>query len=127
MFDLGVRHVLAGLPLNDSLLQLDPGHIFEQWVLSELFYRCQARGRGYSLSTWRTATGAEVDAIIETPEEVVPVEVKWTDRPSPADARHVETFLDLHPDLAHRGFLVCRCPVKQSLTTRVTALPWDVY
>lgn len=127
LFDLGVRHVLAGLPLNDTLLQLDPGHIFEQWVLAELHYRCVAHGRGYALSTWTTATGAEVDAIVETPDEVIPVEVKWTERPSPADARHVETFLDLHPGLARRGYLVCRCPRRQALTDRVTALPWDVF
>ncbi|MFH1468823.1 MAG: AAA family ATPase [Pseudomonadota bacterium] len=127
LFDLGVRHVLAGLPLNEALLRLDPGHIFEQWVLAELFYRCQAHGRGFSLSTWRTPAGAEVDAVVETPDEVVPVEVKWTDSPRPADARHVESFLDLHADLAHRGYVVCRCPRRQALTERVTALPWDEF
>ena len=35
----------------------------------------------FKLSTWRTTTGAEVDAVVETPEEVIPVEVKWTDSP----------------------------------------------
>ncbi len=37
VFDPGVRHILADLPLNDSLLRLDAGHIFEQWVLTELY------------------------------------------------------------------------------------------
>lgn len=64
---------------------------------------------------------------METPTEVLPVEVKWTERPSPSDARHVETFLDLHPDLATRGYVVCRCARRQALTPRVTALPWDVF
>ncbi len=127
LFDLGVRHVLAGLPVDDVLLKLDPGHLFEQWVLAELWYRCQARGRGHALATWTTASGAEVDAIVETPEEAIPVEVKWTDRPTPADARYVETFLDVHPDLARRGYVVCRCPRRQALTQRTTALPWDEF
>ncbi len=125
MFDLGVRHVLAELPLNDTLLKLDAGHIFEQWVLTELYYRAACLGPEYALSTWQTATGAEVDAIIETPEMVIPVEIKWTDRPSPRDARHIETFLDQHSDMADRGYVVCRCPAKQKLTGRVTALPWN--
>lgn len=127
IFDIGVRHVLADLPLNAAILKLGAGHVFEQWVLAELFYRCRYAGQGYRLSTWTTATGAEVDAVIETPEEVIPVEIKWTDSPTPRDAVHVETFLDLHKDIASTGYIVCRCPRKQSLTQRVTALPWNEF
>jgi predicted AAA+ superfamily ATPase len=127
MFDLGVRHVLADLPLNADLLKLDAGHIFEQWVLAELFYRCRYLGKGYGVSTWQTTTGAEVDAIVETPGEAIPVEVKWTESPSPHDARHVETFLALHSKLSHRGYVVCRCPRQQQLTDHVTAIPWNEF
>ena len=125
LFDLGVRHVLADLPLGEALLKLDAGHIFEQWVLTELYYRCRCLGAEYKLSTWQTATGAEVDAVIETPNGAIPVEVKWTERPSPHDARHVEAFLNYHATIAHHGYVVCRCPRMQKLTDRVTALPWD--
>lgn len=127
IFDIGVRHVLAELPINNTLLSLDAGHIFEQWVLNELICRCRYAGRGYRLSTWHTSTGAEVDGVIETPTEVIPVEVKWTDRPSPSDARHVETFIKLHGTLANRGFVVCRAPRKQKLTEHVIAIPWNEF
>ena len=126
-FDIGVRHLLADLPAGETLLKLEAGALFEQWVLTELYYRCQYHGRGYRLSTWRTPTGAEVDAIVETPDELLPVEVKWTDRPKPADARHVEKFIGLHADRCRRGFVVCRTPQPQQLSARVTALPWDVF
>ena len=125
LFDLGVRHMLAELPLGDTLLKLDAGHIFEQWVMIELYYRCKCLGTGYRLSTWQTTTGAEVDAIVETPDATIPIEVKWTDRPSSRDARHVETFLSHHGSIADSGYVVCRCPRKQKLTDRVTALPWN--
>jgi predicted AAA+ superfamily ATPase len=125
LFDLGVRHVLAELPLGDALLKLDAGHIFEQWVLTELHYRCECLGSEYKLSTWQTATGAEVDAVVETPDATIPIEVKWTEHPSPRDARHVETFLQLHKNTAPHGYVVCRCPRMQKLTDRVTAVPWD--
>ena len=127
IFDLGVRHVLADLPLNDSLLKLDAGHIFEQWVLTELYYRCRYLGKQYKLSTWQTSTGAEVDGIIETPDETIPVEIKWTESPSPGDARHIEKFLALHRGFGHRGYLICRCSRKQQLTANVTAIPWNKF
>lgn len=126
-FDLGVRHVLAELPLDRSLLALNAGGIFEQWVLAELYYRCRFHGRNYRLSTWRTASGAEVDAILETPKELIPIEIKWTDSPSRADARHVETFMDLNEKKSKKGYVICRAPRKQKLTQRTTVLPWDKF
>ena len=127
IFDLGVRHVLADLPLNDALLKLDAGHIFEQWVLIELHYRARYMGKGYGVATWSTTSGAEVDAIVETPEEAIPVEVKWTGHPSVRDAQHVETFIGLHSTISHRGYIVCRCPARQQLTEHVTAIPWNEF
>jgi len=93
----------------------------------ELYYRCKLYGNGYSISTWRTKTGAEVDVILETPEEIIPIEIKYTENPTPSNARHVETFIDLHQDMCKRGYLICRVPVKQKLTNRVIALPWSVF
>ena len=110
-----MRHVLAELPLDRSLLALDAGGIFEQWVLTELYYRCRYHGRNYRLSTWRTASGAEVDAILETPKELIPIEIKRTDSPSRADARYVETFMDLNELKSKRGYIICQAPRKQKL------------
>jgi predicted AAA+ superfamily ATPase len=125
IFDLGVRNALSELPLNKTLVDLDAGHMFEQFVMTELFYRCLCHGRLYKLSTWRTTTGAEVDAVIETPDEVIPVEIKWTDSPKLRDIRHLNKFLDLHRDIAGRGYIVCRVDRPRKLSDRITALPWD--
>jgi len=127
IFDIGLRHILAELPVNKTLLQLDAGNIFEQWVITELFYRCKLLGRGYSISTWRTNTGAEVDVIIETPEEYIPVEIKYTKSPTRSHARHLETFINLHSDMCNKGYIVCRTPMKQQLTQKVVALPWNEF
>jgi len=127
IFDIGLRHILAELPVNQTLLKLDAGHIFEQWVITELYYRCQLHGSGYSISTWRTNTGAEVDVIIETPDELIPVEIKYTQKPTRSDARHVETFINLHSDMCNRGYIICRTSMKQQISKKVTALPWNEY
>jgi predicted AAA+ superfamily ATPase len=72
----------------------------------------------------RTKAGAEVDYIVERGDSLVPIEVKWTENPSRADARHVIDFLDEQPKRAKHGFVICRCPRPQLLEDRVTALPW---
>jgi predicted AAA+ superfamily ATPase len=125
-FDLGIRHSLAGLAISPDLIRISGGDLFEQWVIAELCHRCMAAGAGYSVQSWRTAGGAEVDVVLRTPGATIPVEIKWTENPRPPDARHVETFLDLHSD-AQKGYVVCRTPIRQALSDRVTALPWNEF
>ena len=127
IFDTGVRNALSELPMNQSLIQLDAGHLFEQFVMIELFYRCQYHGRAFKLSTWRTPTGSEVDAVIETPDAVIPIEIKWTASPQKKDIRHLETFLDLHHNISPHGYLVCRVDRPRKLSPRITALPWSQF
>jgi uncharacterized protein len=88
-------------------------------------HRALYLGNSTRVSFWRTTGGAEVDAILETRREDIPIEVKWTENPRPADARHIELFLDTYPKRAKRGFVVCRIPRAIRLSDRVTALPWQ--
>ncbi|HEX7668494.1 MAG TPA: DUF4143 domain-containing protein [Polyangiaceae bacterium] len=123
-FDVGVRNATAELPLTRALLKTQAGTLFEQWVLTELCHRAAYLGKSTRVSFWRTRAGAEVDAVVETPQGDIPVEVKWTETPRPTDARHVELFLDTYPKRAKHGFLICRVARATKLTDRVTALPW---
>ncbi|MBI2897472.1 MAG: ATP-binding protein [Deltaproteobacteria bacterium] len=125
LFDTGVRNAAAGLPIEESILGSEGPRLLEQWVGLELICRAGILGRGHDVSFWRTASGAEVDWVWESPAEDIPVEVKWTARPAPKDARHLETFLDEHPRRARRGFLVCRCARPERVSERVLAVPWD--
>ena len=123
--DLGVRNAAARLPLTPAILPESGGRLLEQWVGQELVHRAGLAGTGFHISFWRTTTGAEVDWVLETPEEDIPIEVKWTRHPKPKDARHLERFLAVHPDRANRGFVVCRSDRAQQLTPRITAIPWQ--
>jgi uncharacterized protein len=124
-FDTGVRNAAAMLPLEASLLRTQAGTLFEQWVLVELLHRCAYLGRTHRVSFWKTKGGAEVDAVIETPKEDIPVEVKWTENPGSGDARHLESFLNTFSSRARRGYVVCRVPRARKLSERVTAIPWS--
>ena len=125
-FDVGVRNAAAELGAEPRVSEEIGGPLLEQWVAQELVARADYAGRGHRVSFWRTTYGVEVDLVWESPREDVPIEVKWTARPRPVDARHLETYLDEFPRRARRGLLVCRCPQPQQLTDRVTAIPWDV-
>jgi predicted AAA+ superfamily ATPase len=122
-FDLGVRNAAAGLEPAPELVAADPGRLFEQWVGLELHRRLGYLGGG-RLYHLRTKDGAEIDYIVERGARLAPIEVKWTERPRAADARHLVTFLRENPKRARAGYLVCRCPRPMRLAEGVVAIPW---
>ena len=122
-FDLGVRHAAAGLTATPDVVKTNPGPFFEQWVGIELWKRLQYLGEG-RLFHLRTKDGAEVDFIIERVGTLTPIEVKWTERPTVQDARHLLTFLGEHPKQASHGYVICRCSHPLRIHDQITALPW---
>jgi predicted AAA+ superfamily ATPase len=122
-FDLGVRHAAAGLRPSRSMVAADPGGYLEQWVGIELQKRLGYTGDG-ELRYLRTKSGAEIDYLLVREGVPCPIEVKWTERPSIGDARHIREFFRRVPESAD-GFVVCRCERPQKLADRVTAIPWS--
>jgi uncharacterized protein len=122
-FDLGVRHAAAGLTPGRDTVLANPGPVFEQWVGIELWKRLRYRGRG-QLTYWRTKAGAEVDFVVDLGKAVIPFEVKWTENPTLADARHLRAFMADSGRKAPAAYLVCRCERPRKLADGITALPW---
>jgi predicted AAA+ superfamily ATPase len=122
--DNGVRNAAARYRFSPDLLKTQMGRLFENWVGQELMHRALYAGRTYRLSFWRTAHGAEVDYVLETPDEAIPIEVKATESPSVADGSHLNLFLDTYPQRARRGFIVCRCRSPRRLADNIEAIPW---
>lgn len=121
--DLGLRHAAAGLDPGTAWA-VQPGNALEHWVGCELHKRLGYLHRG-SLSYFRTKGGSEIDFIVEIDGRMIPIEVKWTDRPTSHDARHLREFLKEHPQ-AEQGFVVCRCPRPAKLDERIQAIPWSM-
>jgi predicted AAA+ superfamily ATPase len=89
----------------------------------ELWKRLQYLQDG-QLSFLRTKDGAEIDFIIEKNGVVTPIEVKWTERPTLSDARHLLRFLQEQGPKATHGYIICRCAYPMQLHPQITALPW---
>jgi predicted AAA+ superfamily ATPase len=93
-------------------------------VLTDLLAWRDVQPRRPEILYWRTATGLEVDFVVEDPNRVLLVEVKAAARANPADARGLEAFLDEYPDLADGALLLHGGAETYPLTRRVLAAPW---
>lgn len=94
----------------------------EAWVGHHLKTWASMKAPRPELSYWRTSDGREVDYVVESGQTLLPIEVKAGSRPTGADIRGLETFLDLYPK-AHLGLLVCACKEPIAMSGRVVALP----
>ena len=121
LFDLGVRRLAAGE--GTRLHPTRMGELFEQFVGLEIIRLARLRGRGSRLRFWRDPDGPEVDWVFEREGRYTPIEVKLTDRPALADARHLLVFMQEYK--AKEGLLFCTSPRAVRLNKTVTAFPWQ--
>lgn len=100
------------------------GAHLENLVLLDLLVWKHAQLRSPEILYWRTASGTEVDFIIETPKRLIPIEIKASSRVSTKDIRGLETFLDEYGDLADGGLLLYAGDKTLTISKRVLAAPW---
>ena len=77
-----------------------------------------------TLRYWQDHAGPEVDWVIELNHRFLPIEVKYTDKPTVGDARHLKKFMAEYP--CHEpGLVVCRVPRPMELAPNILAVPWE--
>ena len=96
----------------------------ENMVLTDLLAWRDLQAHRPEVLYWRTATGIEVDFVIETPERLLPIEIKAANRVTTADAKGLEVFLDEYTDLVDGALLLHDGDDIFPLTRRVLAAPW---
>ena len=100
------------------------GAIMETAVLSEIVRTLTHRGIDPRVYFWRTTAGTEVDFVIETAGQLVPIEVKLSATPRPAMASSIRT---LRADLGNAvlpGYVVHPGDMRLPLGSAATALPF---
>ena len=100
------------------------GAHLENLVLCDLLAWRDLQVKRPEILYWRTASGLEVDFVIETGKRLLPVEVKAATRVQPADAKGLEAFLDEYDDLTDGALLLYGGNEAFPLTRRVLAVPW---
>jgi predicted AAA+ superfamily ATPase len=115
--DTGVALHLAG----ESELR---GEHLENVVLCDLLAWRDARLERAEVYYWRTATGEEVDLVVEVGDVLLPVEVKATTRPRLGDALRLRVFRSEYGDKARAGLLLHAGTRTEWLAPDVLATPW---
>lgn len=114
----------TGLALHLSGGEPAGAHL-ENLIISDLLAWADAQpGPRPEVLHWRTASGQEVDAVIEDRGRLLAVEVKTSARPTRDDARHLRAFRDEYGSdvagclLLHNGDATFR------METGIVAAPW---
>ena len=115
--DVGIALHLAGLT--------EPtGAHLENIVLQDLLCWRDARTAQAEILYWRTTTGEEVDFVIEAGGRLLPVEVKATARPRPADAAKLRSFRAEYGKVCRGGLLLHTGSRLEWITADILAAPW---
>ena len=100
------------------------GAIFESAVITEVFKTLAHRGEEPQLYFWRTASGSEVDLIVDTGAQLIPVEVKLTATPQPSMADGIIAFREALGRKAGPGWVVHPGDTRLPLAPNVSSLPF---
>src|SRR3989304_1521172 len=96
--DTGLALFLAGVDEPE-------GAHLENLVLGDLLVWRESQSKPPEILYWRTATGEEVDFVLEIGRTLVPIEVKATRHPRVEDARHLRSFRDEYKARTRTGLL----------------------
>ena len=114
----------TGVALHLGAVAEPGGAHLENLVLNDLLAWRDARLERAELGYWRTASGEEVDFVIETGGRLLPIEVKSTARPKLSDAVHLHSFREEYGRKATAGLLLHTGNSVEWLAPDVLAAPW---
>jgi hypothetical protein len=116
---------------NDTALALhlagedDPrGAHLENLVLGDLLAWSAGLLDAPQVMFWRTASGREVDFVVEWKDELLPIEVKAGPRPRTADADGLRAFREEYGRRVRAGLLLHTGDAVSWLADGVLAAPW---
>ena len=123
--DVGTLCYLAGLrePTHAAAGPMG-GAIFETAVVSEIFKAIVHQGEVPRLYFWRTATGVEVDLVVDRGTELEPIEITQSATPRPAMAAGIVRLRQDLGDRVGRGYVVHPGTIRLPLAPGVLALPF---
>jgi predicted AAA+ superfamily ATPase len=114
----------VGLALYLSGAAEPGGAHLENLVLNDLLAWRDARLESADILYWRTASGEEVDFVIETGGRLLPIEVKASARPRLTDAAALASFRSEYGKASRPGLLLHTGATTEWLGKDALAVPW---
>lgn len=114
----------TGVALHLAEQDAPGGALLENLVLNDLLAWRDARLERAEIGYWRTASGEEVDLVIEAGDKLLPMEVKASVRPRLADAARLRSFRKEYGRKARAGLLLHTGTTLEWLAPDVLAAPW---
>ena len=114
----------VGLGVHLSAGPEPTGAHLENIVLHDLLAWRETLPRRAEVMYWRTTNGEEVDFVVESGKQLLPIEVKATTRPRLSDSANLRLFLKEYSDHATAGLLLHTGEQTEWLAPNVLAAPW---
>ena len=114
----------TGVALHLAEIHEPGGEHLENLVFCDLLAWRDARLERAEIFYWRTQIGEEVDFVIETGGQLIPIEVKSTPRPRLGDVKHIRSFRAEYGEKARSGLLIHTGDTTEWLAPDVLAIPW---
>ena len=114
----------TGLALHLAEVSEPTGAHLENVVLHDLLAWRDARHERAEIGYWRTASGEEVNFVIEAEGKLLPIEVKSTTRPRIGEAAHLRSFRAAYGKESRAGLLLHTGPTLEWLAPDILAAPW---
>ncbi|MBM3802912.1 MAG: ATP-binding protein [Acidimicrobiia bacterium] len=114
----------TGVALHLAEQDAPGGAHLENLLLNDLLAWRDARLERAEIGYWRTASGEEVDLVIEAGDKLLPIEVKASVRPRLADAARLRSFRKEYGRKARAGLLLHTGTTLEWLAPDVLAAPW---
>jgi len=114
----------TGLAMHLAGMTEPTGAQLENVVLGDLLAWRELQPRRPGLLYWRTAGGVEVDFVIETTTQLLPIEVKSAAHVSTRDHAGLRQFLQEYPKRARGALLLYTGREVLQVADRVLAVPW---
>ena len=112
-FDVGFFSVTSGLRSYEVLKTSEKlGAVFENLCFNEIRKIISAAIPSSNILFWRTAGGAEVDFVIENNNQLIPVEVKFSNSYGQSDLKNLLRFKQNYPAKVRKMIVIYNGPVK---------------
>ncbi|MDR4498400.1 MAG: ATP-binding protein [Candidatus Scalindua sp.] len=123
--DLGLRNYMLGI-FGNLIRQDDLGFAFQNLVFMTL--REKLHWTNTKIHYWRTKSGAEIDFLVKTGREIIPIEVKYSEHMKPMIPRSFDGFIKKYNP---RKCIVINRNLKETVTRKNCEILfltiWDLF